>query len=149
MHSLLVKPWFAVVLAGGERIPVGVPVESEQADGKPERVQYLVLDGGQEHLELLRFGADALRTEVGVSRDRPVQRRLLLTVRGVRHRQPLVAPLRLHCAHVEHEVRALDARPRRRRSRAAAHAGRVARLASLRKKFNNINNNYNNLFLQQ
>lgn len=130
-YLLLVQPGFAVVFPGGQRVPVGVPVEGEQAHGEAERVQDLVLDRGQEHLEFLRLGADALRAQVSVARDRPVQRRLLLAVGRVRHGQALVAPFRLHRAHVEHEIRALDAHARFRRSRAAVHTRRVARLASL------------------
>jgi len=71
-------------------------------------MQNLVLDGGDQRLQLLRLGANALRTEIGMAGDGTVQSRLLLTVGRIGHRQALETTLGLSGGDVEDKVRVFN-----------------------------------------
>lgn len=68
-----------------------------------------MLHRGYQSLQLLRFCADALGTQIGVTGNWTIQERLLLTMCCICHRQALVASLGLSRRHIEHKVRILDA----------------------------------------
>jgi len=71
-------------------------------------MQNLVLNGGDQRLQLLRLGANALRTKIGMTGDRTVQSRLLLTMGRIGHRQTLKTTLRLSGGDVEDKVCVLN-----------------------------------------
>jgi hypothetical protein len=50
-----------------------MPVEREQADREAERVEHLVLHGGEEDVQLLRLRRDGAGTQVRVPGYRPEQ----------------------------------------------------------------------------
>lgn len=80
-NGLFIKGRLAVLVPRGEWSPFGVPVEGEEAYGESQRVEDLVLHGGDEDVQLGQFGADAPGAQVGMPSNGPemVRGTLLLT----------------------------------------------------------------------
>ena len=70
-HSRRVEQRLSGLAALRQRVALLVAEEGVQADGEAERVQNLVFHRRDKRLQLLLFGRDATRTQVGVAGDRP------------------------------------------------------------------------------
>lgn len=68
-HLHFVQHRLPVLRPVGERVSVVVPVEGVERDGEAQRVEDLVLDGGDEGLQLLHLCTDGARAQVGMAGD--------------------------------------------------------------------------------
>lgn len=67
-----------------------------------------MLHCGNQCLQLLRLGADALGAQIRMTGNGTIQQRLLLTVSRIGNRQTFVAAWCLSCRHIEDKVSVLD-----------------------------------------
>ena len=58
MCLLFIKLGLSIVSPGGEGLPLGISVESKQADGEAQGVQHLVFHGWQQDLQFLNIEFD-------------------------------------------------------------------------------------------